>query len=150
MTVNFFTELEWHTTEAVWYQPMQEDDMTELPPEQWSTPSSSRQPVGVDEPGVTVWISVDLIDNKLLVHADGIDVAPAGTQGVGNLRKGSILTLQNANSIATYFSLTAQQRDNMVGGTFGRAIYGLLLDKPALENGQRRLYLNGLFHVEVE
>ena len=149
MTVLFFAETETHTDLGALFQPMQEEDMAEMPPPQMAGDWTYDRPK-YDRAGVTGSQHVELRAGKWLVRAEGIDTVPADAQGIGGASKDTIIDLQMANNIATYFSLTQQNRDAMIGKPFARAIYGLLLVKPPLVDGERKFWMGRkLFWGEV-
>lgn len=151
MTVFFFADLAPFTPVAVPYPEWIEDEGTPeevIHPAGMTTPSTTIEPDCAERNNI---ITVDLVGGKVLCKCPTLDEVPAGGQGIGaNTTQHTIVSPQMGDNMRAYFGLTLAQRDNMVGKTFGRAIYGLLKDKPKPEkNGDRRLVIGGLFHTEV-
>ena len=85
-----------------------------------------------DRTGVTRWGGITF-KGKMVVYAEGIDIAPANTLGLGQMA--DIITKQEATRIKTNLSLTKQEANSLEGITKGEAIFQLMDSPPKSRHG---------------
>ena len=85
------------------------------------------------------WGMLELRNGKGFVRMNAASI-PEGGQPLGSISsKDDIVSDANANAMRTYFGLTPAQGQELRGMRFGRAIYHLMLEKPASRHGVRQL-----------
>ena len=145
MAVWFFADIEEYTPPSVPYDEWIEDEglPTEvIHPAGVTTPKMYRRPA-FDHTTGAPWTQIELRNGKCLVRMDAASI-PLGGQGLGAITGvDSIISDPNADSMRTYFALTAEQGQEIRGMKFGRAIYHLMLVKPASRAGFRDLIMGG-------